>query len=203
MRLIFKPEALADIIAAILLCPVEISGLGRIARTGEDEFRVTEALIFEQDCCEALTEFDPAAKGRWENAMVRAGRAREINEHHFWWHSHVCGSAYFSEIDGWNIEEFDIGNWQALDPKVAPPKWWVSLVGNKFGELYARADFYDPRATIKPCEIAIVPELERQAFRELISERAPFVREEIAKKVKMDLRILEDKGERGPRWRKI
>ena len=32
MRIMFAPEALADVMTAILLCPVEISGLGRIER---------------------------------------------------------------------------------------------------------------------------------------------------------------------------
>lgn len=207
MRVVFVPEALADIMAAILLCPVEISGLGRIERQGASdsvsatEFLVKEIVIFEQDCSSASTEFDPAAKGRWENAMVRAGRALEINEHHFWWHSHVCGPAYFSFTDHKNIGGFDIGNWQAFDPKVAPPKWWVSLVGNKFGELAVRADFYDPREIVPQCEIITVPQLGRQKFRELIQDRVPRIQAEIAEKVKMDLRILSREEMRNPRWR--
>jgi len=201
MRIMFAPEALADVMTAILLCPVEISGLGRIERMGEREFLVKEAVIFEQSCSSASTEFDPEAKGRWENAMVRRGLAREINEHHFWWHSHVCGSAYFSDIDEGNIQNFDIGNWQSFDPAVSPPKWWVSVVGNKFGELAARADFYDPRETVERCDIVTIPQLGRNELRALIKDRVPYVRAEIAEKVKMDLRILSSREMRDWRWR--
>ena len=59
MRIMFAPEALADVMTAILLCPVEISGLGRIERMGEREFLVKEVVIFEQSCSSASTEFDP------------------------------------------------------------------------------------------------------------------------------------------------
>ena len=201
MRIMFAPEALADIMTAILLCPVEISGLGRIERMGEREFLVKEVVIFEQGCSSASTEFDPEAKGRWENAMVRRGLAREINEHHFWWHSHVCGPAYFSDVDERNIQNFDIGNWQSFDPTVSPPKWWVSVVGNKFGELTVRADFYDPRETVPNCTIATTEQLSREELRALIRDRVPCVRAEIAEKVKMDLRILSPREMRDQRWR--
>ncbi|MDP3947224.1 MAG: hypothetical protein Q8Q41_00840 [bacterium] len=193
MRILFVPEALADVMAAILLCPVEISGLGRIERLDNTEFLVREIVIFEQECSSASTEFDSEAKGRWDNAMILAGRGALINEHHLWWHSHVCGSAYFSATDTDNIERFDIGNWQAFDPRFNPPKWWVSLVGNKFGEMSARADFFDPRDTVERVEITTTIPLTRHEFRGLIQDRMPFVLQEMAAKVKMDLRIFSPK----------
>jgi len=191
MKITIAPNACADMLAAILLCPIEISGLGRIVRQADDEFFVSEILVFEQECSAASTEFDSEAKGRWDNEMVRAGRAHEINDHHFWWHSHVCGHAYFSVTDDANIERFDGTG--------AP--WWVSVVGNKFGELSARADFYDPRQTVRSCEIALSEPLDRGQFRELIQIRAPRVRHAMAEKVIMNMRLLSPREEKDSRWR--
>lgn len=169
-----EPIALADILLAIDLCPVEISGLARVKQLEDNSLLIYgEPEIFFQRCSMGGTEFDPEAQGRWNNQMMKSGRGQEINEFRLWWHSHVFGRCYFSETDKRLIE-----SWAE-----SPTKWRLSFVGNKYGNLFFQVDTYgENRRTIKS-DINCVEKLTKESLRALMHERSERMKKLIAERV--------------------
>src|SRR3989344_586130 len=138
VKIIILPEALADLILAIQLCPVEISGLGKVKPIGEN-FLIEEIYVFKQRCSEPKTVFNSQARGQFLHEMMKSGKGEEINSFNLWWHSHVCSDAEWSGTDRNNIEEF------------RPPNgadYLISIVGNKSNIITVRLDYFQPERLI-------------------------------------------------------
>ena len=171
-----EPVTLADILLAIELCPVEISGFARVRET-EDCFSIyDEPEVFKQKCGMSGTEFDLEALGAWNHIMMKSGNGHEINDYRLWWHSHVFSPAYFSGTDRRQIESWEDGR--------AP--WWISLVGNKHGKLTFRIDFYgEERATTNP-EVRCTEPINRKELQTLMLSRKLRMAEIIRERVVFD-----------------
>lgn len=139
-KVFMDPVVFADILLAIELTPIEISGLGRVERDGDVFTIVPDLAIFRQSCSLGGTHFDREsfdkdAHAGWVHEMMASPEKRElINRYRLWWHSHVYHDAVFSGVDKAQIE-----SWSH-----EPDEWWLSLVGNKYGHLSMRLDQFKP-----------------------------------------------------------
>lgn len=132
-RVRIDPETFADILLAIELCPVEVSGLARAERVGDLFTIFGDVAIFKQECSLHGTEFDPHAYGAWKNQMMREERHDEKDAFaNCWWHSHVLWPSYWSETDRRNIT-----GWPGESQE-----WLISIVGNKLGSFQVRLDLF-------------------------------------------------------------
>lgn len=153
MRIEIEPEALADIVLAIDICPVEISGTGRVQKEN-DALVVTEAIVFPQRCSHKRTEFDPDAYNAYCEALLRVGSGVDINQHRLWWHSHVWGDVFLSMRDLAYIEAFG-----ASTPRSSNP-WLISLVGNKHGHYFLQYnEFFPERRVLYKQRLYFGPEI--------------------------------------------
>lgn len=171
------PEALADILLATALNPVEISGFGRVSLHG-NRFTITEIILFPQTCSIHGTEFDPTGYGKWADMMMREGRGPLINEYRLWWHSHVYAKTYFSKTDEAYI----------ASSEDTPDEWLLSIVTNKFGRIVTRLDVFQPNRSdpyyfTDGNPLRTTESVTRESFEALMQERAPRMQELIAKNV--------------------
>lgn len=196
-KITITPDAFVDMVLAIDLCPVEISGLGTV-EVHPGERRITDIILFPQECSGGGTEFDrydPQSFRRYWSRLIQEGRAEETNNQHFWWHSHVDGEAYFSDIDHWNIEEFGSA---AADGEEFNP-WYISIVGNKRRDFRVRLDVFHPtRETHSDLPLGL---LETERLRELYQSRQEHMQKLINQYVRilpsLRLRSASEKGEPG------
>lgn len=171
------PTAFVDMVLAVLLCPVEISGLGKIRKETSGDFVIEEINIPDQECSFAGTEFDPESIGRYWTKLLQEGRGEEINDLHFWWHSHPFGQVLFSQTDEYTIKGFGEGT---LD------EWWVSAVLNKLGDINLRVDYFRPRRSTEYFrKVKLTEKIEPEALELLENKRLPHVKEQIAVHVKI------------------
>jgi len=126
------PIICADMFLAAEICPVEISGLAKVIRKGNEFIIFGEPMIPPQKCSGNGTEtdFDPVAYGLWENEMVRSGQAQEVVEFRVWWHSHAWSGVGFSLKDEGTIRQF--GDFTG--------ETWVFVVVNKRGDIIVRVN---------------------------------------------------------------
>jgi hypothetical protein len=185
-RLIFEPKTLADIILAIEICPVEISGLAQAELREGNIVVFGDALIFPQTCAVSGTDFDESAYGNWRNSMMREGRSGEKDRYtNFWWHSHVFAPTYWSGTDKDNIERWITAPLQS---------WLLSLVGNKYGSLRIRLDAKNSDEVVQDVEIQNLDFTEpigKEGLRALMVEREAALRQIVADQV----RVAEDPKE--------
>lgn len=134
--IVFEPGAAADILLAIALCPVEISGVAAISQINEQEYIVhDDVIIYPQECSLHGTEFDARAYAMWCHTYMEQDRGEEINRYRLWWHSHVCSLPYLSSTD-----ESTIAKWgQGIRP------WNVSVVGTKHNGAIMALDIFRPK----------------------------------------------------------
>lgn len=161
---IFDPLALADILLAVHVTPVEVSGLGQVEKNGDVYTIKKDLLILEQTCSQVETDFLPAYF-YWTQKMMREGRGPEIDPHRLWWHSHVYGNAFFSVKD-----RNTIASWGEPGTR---QEWWLSLVANKFGNIHVRLDVFRPEL-MPPIEIEnilLTENISKDDFKELMLER--------------------------------
>lgn len=171
-----EPATLADILLAIELCPVEVSGYAQAKKIGGDFLIFGEPDIAPQTCSLGGTEFDLEAHGLWEREMMLAKRGPEINLYRLWWHSHVGADAVFSATD----KEM-IASWEGT-----PAEWWLSFVGNKWGEFSLRLDIYRPRReTTAKLAIDTTEKIDKEGFRSLMLSRRERVERLISDRVKI------------------
>lgn len=164
-----EPTALADIFLAIHINPVEVSGLGKVRCSGNLYTIEKEIIVLKQTVSDAHTEFDDEMRGHWLHEMVASGRGEEINEFRLWWHSHVDMGTSFSPRDRDTIENklFD------QDLRIRTHEYWISLVGNKYGQFTMRLDVYKPERlpTIYVDNARFAPEITKEEFRALMLAR--------------------------------
>ena len=129
MRLLIEKDAWQKIAAYVDNCPYEISGLGRVEITPQEDFRVTDVAIFRQKVSAAHSDIDPAALAAFQADRVKAGES--MKEWILWWHSHAHMGVFFSKTDT-----------DTMDASEFP--YMLSLVTNKKHETLARFDVYKP-----------------------------------------------------------
>lgn len=112
---------------------LEISGLGRVERRGED-FWITDVKILEQRVTGTETVLDRRAIGKFYDEIMQEGGATE--EWKLWWHSHNNMEAFFSKTDVDTIDDFDT--------EEEANNWWLSIVTNHEGKIKNRVDIYRP-----------------------------------------------------------
>ncbi len=138
------PSARVDIALAYALCPVEISGIGEVENTG-NSYRISEVILFPQECYLEHTTFDREAFGRYAHNLnqkrVTTRSPSGMNTKRLWWHSHVWGKARFSSIDIDYIEQFGADTLLPFNP------YLISIVGNKQGHLTTCLTIFKPERT--------------------------------------------------------
>lgn len=122
----------------IKLCPVEISGFGRV-EVQPGKLLVPEIFLFEQESSMASTTPDPQAV----NAFVseRLMRGDDIQDIKLWWHSHGPADVYWSSTDETAIEQLGHSG------------WYISIVGNHAGAFLARLDIFP--SPIQPFRVTL------------------------------------------------
>lgn len=122
------PEAKQRLDLYIQCADGEISGLGTVARLGND-FLVTTVRLFKQECTGASTELSSEDVSKFLLEAVQSGLDPSTLK--LWWHSHVSMSCFWSVTDDATASRFNNG-------------WMLSLVGNKKGEYLVRLDLFEP-----------------------------------------------------------
>lgn len=108
----------------------EISGLGRVVQRGND-LEVVEVFLLKQRSNGSETTLDDAAIASLIGTLGDQGI--DTAELRFWWHSHGESEVYFSPQDERTINAFGAYN-----------DWFLSMVGNRRGELRFRLDIFEP-----------------------------------------------------------
>ena len=170
--------ALVDMMLAINLCPVEISGLGEVEVQG-DHKKITEIFVPFQQCTLGRTGFDPQAYNRYCTALIHEKGRAAIRSKRLWWHSHVYMTASFSGID-YNYILRTFG--KNVMPHANP--WLISIVGNKLHSFTMRYDEFLPerRASEQKIELGAI------VHRELVgiyTERKPRMEALVRERVKI------------------
>lgn len=178
------PLAYVDLLLAVDLCPVEVSGLGDVELRGR-EWRVTSIVAIPQKCSIMHTRFDPFAYNRYLAHLSKAGRLEEVDSKGLWWHSHVKDRARFSIMD-WEYIELTFGR---MVPRSAKNPWLVSIVANQFHELGVRLDIFHPRReTYENLPIRLTSFTPPEELRRLYHERRPQLEKIIQEMVVIDRR---------------
>lgn len=124
----FEPETLAQILASVHNCNVEISGLATVTRE-ENLFKVSgDVVIPEQTCSLSATDPDHHVLNLHFNRISMSGTEAEIeamSKQKLWWHSHVWMSTFFSAIDRGTMINLLSGL----------AEWWLVLVANKRNQI--------------------------------------------------------------------
>jgi hypothetical protein len=173
-EVLIDPVALADILLAVALTPVEVSGLGRVERNGRTYSIAPDIVVFRQTCSMGGTQFDETAHANWVHEMMRSGNGELINKHRLWWHSHVYHGSVFSSTDDAQMERL----------AGTPDEWWLRLVANKYGKFSLCLDKFKPhRQTEEIKKIGFTSPTGKEHMRGLMLERKERMRREIAEKV--------------------
>lgn len=129
----FTPEAYVDLLLYVKRCRVEISGVAKTVMEADGSITVVELILLPQFCTEGSTEppLEEVLGPFFDEFLTRPDI--EPAEYALWWHSHVYSNARFSHIDLTTIER----TFQLAD-------YWVSVVANKYGDVWVRLDFFSP-----------------------------------------------------------
>lgn len=147
MKLHITRGAWDKIMAYTMLCPDEISGLGKVnisGAPGEEVMIVSDVAIFRQSVSGAHSTIPTAALAEFQTERVQAGES--MREWCFWWHSHATMDVFFSQTDTNTIEgstEFP---------------YLVSLVVNKKRQHKARLDVHSPVHMFLELEVEVLEE---------------------------------------------
>ncbi|MDP3954439.1 MAG: hypothetical protein Q8Q06_03435, partial [bacterium] len=175
-RATFEPVTLADIMLAIDICGIEISGFANVEAI-RNTFRIYgEAIILEQECSSGGTHLSELGRHKWELEMARSEKFKEIGRAKLWWHSHVFMPAEFSSIDTDTMRGF----------ANSEDEFWLALVINKHREFKLWLNIYRPisRLFINIDNIEIEGNPTPREFKELLETRREIMREIIKDKVK-------------------
>ncbi|MDO8516352.1 MAG: hypothetical protein Q7S28_03820 [bacterium] len=181
-KVTIDPIVLSDILLAVALTPIEISGYGRIVRNGNILSIVPELAIFEQQGSMGGTEFsgeleslNQASVSSWQKEMMLSGQGELINQYRLWWHSHVYHPAVFSSTDDAMME---------LLAEETSDAWWLRLVANKYGRVSVSIDQFKPyRETIKNVELRSSHPITKRSLETLMHERHERMQRIIEEKV--------------------
>ena len=108
----------------------EISGLGKVEKTEEGEFIVTDVRIFEQVVSGAHSDIEAEALAKFQVELIKGNE--NPAEWVLWWHSHASMKTFFSQRDTDTIDES------------TDFRYLISLVTNHAHDFDARVDIFDP-----------------------------------------------------------
>lgn len=172
-RIKITPEAWVDLRLYVRLCPVEISGFGRVKREGEDLI-ITDLIIFPQSCRSDSqeTSIDAEAQIAFLEALEKKGEDSE--DYILWWHSHAWSKVSWSDKDERAINSFSYCD------------FWVSLVANKNNEHRLRVDFFKPeRYCYDWVPLVLSRPITREEFKMLVQRRSVIITRNIQENVRI------------------
>jgi len=124
------PGAYLKVRALVDLCDKEVGWMGSVENAG-DEYTIYDIHMFAQEVHAAETDIDATSIGKVAHDLIQEGKLKEVNEMHFWGHSHVNMGVSPSAQDVDQAYEFE-GN---------GVKYFICGIFNKKGEM--TIDFYD------------------------------------------------------------
>jgi hypothetical protein len=133
-RLIVWPAAWKMLQAYVQGVDTEINGFGLVHRSDHNTFTLkSQEDVFITD--QTVTGVEANVSGdAYSKALYQAMMQDRDDDLKLQWHSHVNGSAYCSSTDMNTIESF--GHTGA--------DWFISVVMNKYGDVFARFDAFQP-----------------------------------------------------------
>jgi len=126
------PYARQQLSAYIGEANTEISGFGIVEKDANDCYTITKLYCPVQTCGGSDTEVGAAELSSLLGEVIDAGENPENLR--LWWHSHVNMAAFWSGTDNTTAKEL---------ARIAGG-WFISIVGNKRGELRTRVDLAHP-----------------------------------------------------------
>lgn len=145
MKLKILRSAQERIRAFTMLCPDEISGLGKLEVDADQNFVVTQVEIFDQEVSGTHSTIEAVALAKFQTERVTAGES--MKQWTLWWHSHADMGVFFSSTDTNTINS----------SREFP--YLVSLVVNKAGESEARLDVFNPVHIFMPLEVEVIEDI--------------------------------------------
>lgn len=127
------------------LCPMEISGLGKISYSKKDKnnIKIEDVFIFPQKVGYSNTDLDKKSIALFLEKEYTKNKS--ISDIRLWWHSHADMPVSFSSTDELTIQNFG----ETSD-------FIISLVTNHKMEMVARIDIFNPfMNTIEDVDIDI------------------------------------------------
>lgn len=111
----------------------EISGFAKVTKHKEAGiFYIEDLILLPQIIATGVyTRFN---QGDFYNDLISRGGSP--SDYRCWWHSHVDMPVFWSSTDTATIEDHDI--------QLPEDNWFLSIVGNKKGEILCRLDLFDP-----------------------------------------------------------
>ena len=153
-----------------MLCPMEISGLGKISYSKKDKnnIKIEDIFIFPQKVGYSSTDLDKKSIALFLEKEY--SKNKTISDIKIWWHSHADMPVSFSPRDERTIENFG----ETSD-------FIVSLVVNHKMDMTAKIDIFNPfRNTIEDVDIEITSKEDK------ILENK--IKKELEKNIKMSKR---------------
>lgn len=148
---------------------MEVSGFGQLRLTPEGDIEVFDTFVVPQVCSRGHTSLLAASVGDFLLEVAQDDE-KDPREYAVWWHSHCTGTARFSPTDHSTIASMSAAS------------YWVSMVGNVHGDLYAQVDVFRPeRRTLSVSRLA--PDASDEEIEERITALLPSVREDIERQV--------------------
>ncbi len=158
-----RESAWRDMVAYTMEAPKEVSGFGIVNRDG-NSFTVNNVFIFEQNNTIVRTKINWQVLFKFMKEQRERGLSTELMD--CWWHSHVNGTARFSQQDLDQMEAFECDE-----------RYLISIVMNKRLDAHARIDFYKPqRFGIDGIPIKMLPDHNDEQMARVRSEMALRVR---------------------------
>ena len=154
-----------------ILCPMEISGLGKISysKKNKTDIRIEDVFIFPQKVGYSSTDLDKKSISLFFEKEY--AKSKTISDIRLWWHSHADAPVCFSPTDEFTIEDF----WGKTSDFI------ISLVVNHKMDMVARIDVFNPFInTIENIDIEITSKEDK------ILENK--IRKELKENVKMSKR---------------
>ncbi len=100
-KIYIKPEVYTEIMYHVRKSDIEVSGVGRIERTGDGTLCVTKVYLLKQENSAVTTDLDPESM-----AQLMYETREDKGMLNFWWHSHVNMGTTWSGTDLDTMKEF-------------------------------------------------------------------------------------------------
>jgi len=132
-KVVFSINAYIKYQAYINKVETEISGLGKVVKHKDEGFFYIEDLILlpQIEATGAYTKFN---NSKFYDELIQKGE--QPSDYKLWWHSHVNMPVFWSSTDNNTAGDYDI--------ELPEDNWFLSIVGNKKGEILCRLDIFDP-----------------------------------------------------------
>lgn len=110
---------------------MEVSGFGQLKLIDPGHLEIVDVFVIPQVCSRGHTSLLGEAVGDFLMTIAEDD-SKDPREYALWWHSHCTSHAYFSPTD------------QSTINSLSTATYWVSMVGNVQGHLFAQIDVFRP-----------------------------------------------------------